>query len=65
MVYNTKTFEILHELTEDGMIAYQKMLEEEADMILYNHQHPIKALVRKYILDTKLTDLFSTTSSSK
>lgn len=49
MVYNTKTFEILHELTEDGMIAYQKMLEEEADKILYKKDHPVKALIRKYI----------------
>ena len=42
MVYYAKTFELLHELTEDGEKAYQKMLEFAADELLFKHKHPIK-----------------------
>lgn len=41
MVYNSKTFEIYHKLTEEGEIAYKDMLEKEADKILYKNEHPI------------------------
>lgn len=51
MVYNTKTFEILHKLTDNGKIIYQQMLEEEADKILYKKEHPIKAFILKYIFN--------------
>lgn len=42
MVYYAKTFELLHELTEEGEKAYQKMLEFAADELLFKHKHPIK-----------------------
>ncbi len=41
MVYNSKTFEIYHKLTEEGEEAYRQMLEKEADKILYKNEHPI------------------------
>jgi hypothetical protein len=42
MVYDSKTFQILHNLTEDGLDNYREMLEREADRILFKHQHPFK-----------------------
>lgn len=42
MAYDTKTLEILHGLSQEGQIEYQKMLERKADEILFKHQHPFK-----------------------
>lgn len=45
MVYDSKTFEILHGLTPEGEEEYRKMLEHEADMILFRHEHPLRWLL--------------------
>ena len=37
MVYDTKTLMPCHELTLEGKEAWQDMLEEEADKILFKH----------------------------
>ena len=37
MVYDSKTFQPFHELTPAGREAWQNMLEEEADKILFKH----------------------------
>ena len=42
MVYDAKTFRVLHGLTPRGRDAYHKMLEDEADEILFKHQHPFR-----------------------
>ena len=42
MVYDTKTLQVLHRLTEEGKEHYQEFLEKEADKILYKAAHPIK-----------------------
>ena len=42
MVFEENTLRILHELTEDGKIRYQKYLEQKADEILFRHDHPLK-----------------------
>ena len=47
MCYETKTFRILHKLTPKGEKDYRKMLEHEADKILWRHEHPIKAFFNK------------------
>ena len=47
MVYDAKTFEILHGLTNEGEENYHKMLEEKADEILFKHQHPFKWMLIK------------------
>lgn len=49
MVYNSKTFEIYHKLTEEGEEAYRQMLEKEADKILYKNEHPILYFFNKII----------------
>ena len=50
MVYNAKTYEVLHKLTKEGEENYKKLLEKSADQILYADKHPIKAFIKKYIL---------------
>ena len=42
MVYNSKTLEKCHELTDSGKREYQKMLERAADDILFRSKHPFK-----------------------
>lgn len=42
MVYNTKTFEILHSLTENGEQHYREMLESKANECLFRSKHPFK-----------------------
>lgn len=42
MVYDSKTFQNLHNLTDEGLQNYRDMLEREADRILYRHEHPFK-----------------------
>lgn len=42
MVYDTKTLEPLHGLTEQGIISYQMLLGRKADEILFRHKHPIR-----------------------
>lgn len=44
MVYDPKTFQLCHELTEEGKAAYQGLLEKAADDILLRHQHPLRWL---------------------
>lgn len=50
MVYNAKTYKVLHELTKEGEKHYKELLEKAADQILYADKHPIKAFFKKYIL---------------
>ena len=47
MVYDSKTFQNLHNLTEEGLENYRNMLENEADMILLRHEHPFAYWWRK------------------
>lgn len=42
MVYNEKTLEPCHSLTEVGEKEYRLMLEMRADEILYMSKHPLK-----------------------
>lgn len=49
MVYYSKTLETLHELTEQGKVEYQKMLDAAADDILFRAQHPIKWLFSRIL----------------
>lgn len=49
MVFYTDTFEICHKLSKKGETAYRKMLEQEADKILFKHEHPIKWFFQKII----------------
>ena len=42
MVYETKTHEPLHSLSDQGEQAYRLMLEMMADEILFKSKHPIK-----------------------
>ena len=37
----------LHQLTRIGEQNYRKMLEAEADEILFKHQHPFKWAIQK------------------
>lgn len=50
MVYDAKTYEVLHKLTKEGEDFYKEILEKAADQILYANKHPIKAFIKKYIL---------------
>lgn len=50
MVYDAKTYKVLHKLTKEGEENYRKLLEKAADQILYADKHPIKAFIKKYIL---------------
>lgn len=47
MVYDSKTYQILHGLTPEGEAEYRKMLEEKADEILFRHQHPVRWFLLK------------------
>lgn len=47
MVYEEKTLKICHKLTDIGEKHYREILESKADEILFNHQHPIKAILNK------------------
>ena len=42
MVYETKTLELCHGLTEAGEKEYHIMLERKADEMLFKHKHPFK-----------------------
>ena len=42
MVYETKTLELCHQLTEDGEREYRLLLEQVADEILFRSKHPIR-----------------------
>ena len=42
MVYDTKTYRVLHPLTKEGEKEYQAMLELVADEILFKSKHPFK-----------------------
>ena len=47
MVINSKTFVVLHKLTDIGKERYEKFLEDKATEILFKHAHPIKYFFRK------------------
>ena len=49
IVYNAKTYKVLHKLTKEGEEHYKELLEKAADQILYADKHPIKAFIKKYI----------------
>lgn len=48
MVYDSETFQNLHNLTEEGLENYRNMLEKEADRILFKHQHPFAYWWQKF-----------------
>ena len=39
MVYDTKTYKVFHQLTEDGQFQYFAMLEHKADELLFKKKH--------------------------
>ena len=41
MVFEENTLRILHPLTEEGKIRYQKYIEQKADEILFKNEHPL------------------------
>ena len=47
MVYDNDTLNILHKLTANGQIEYDKLLEEKGNEILFKHEHPFKYLIQK------------------
>ena len=42
MVYESKTFQPCHDLTAEGWLDYARLLELEADEILFKHKHFIR-----------------------
>ena len=42
MVYETKTLDLCHNLSEDGETSYRHMLELKADEILFKSKHPVR-----------------------
>jgi len=42
MAYDTETLKALHPLTDAGKAAYEKMLQDKADEILFKDEHPFK-----------------------
>lgn len=42
MAYDTETLKALHPLTDEGKFAYEKMLQDKADEILFQDEHPFK-----------------------
>ena len=42
MVYETKTLELCHKLTEEGEREWRILLERKADEILFRAKHPLK-----------------------
>ena len=49
MAYDSETFEVLHELTDSGRETYRAFLEEQADLILYRHEHPFRHLLERVL----------------
>jgi hypothetical protein len=47
MAYDSNTFQVFHRLTDLGKEHYRKMLEAEADRILFKHEHPFKYILMK------------------
>lgn len=47
MVYESKSLMLCHEPTEAGRDEYQRLLEAEADAILFRAQHPFRWFWRK------------------
>lgn len=47
MVFEENTLKILHPLTEEGKIRYQKYLEQKADEILFKNEHPLIYLYKQ------------------
>ena len=39
MVYDTKTYKVFHQLTEEGQFHYFAMLEHKADELLFKKKH--------------------------
>lgn len=48
MVFETKTFILLHKLTADAKEKYEKILEDEATRIIFKNRHPIRYFFKKY-----------------
>lgn len=47
MVFEENTLRILHQLTEEGKIRYQKYLEQKADEIIFKNEHPLIYLYKQ------------------
>ena len=47
MVFEENTLRVLHPLTEEGKIRYQKYLEQKADEILFKNEHPLIYLYKQ------------------
>lgn len=42
MVYDSKTYELLHRPTPEGLVLYREMLEEKATELIFRHEHPVR-----------------------
>lgn len=49
MVYDSKTYKPLHDLTKEGREIYERMLESAADEILERNEHPIRYYFRRIL----------------
>ena len=49
MVFETKSWRLCHELTEEGRAVWQQMLEDEGTAILWRHEHPVRSAVQTTI----------------
>ena len=47
MVFETESWRLCHELTEEGREVWHQMLEDEGTQILWRHEHPVRAAVQK------------------
>lgn len=45
MVYDSKTYKVLHGLTPEGEKLYAEVLERKADEILFRAKHPVRWLL--------------------
>lgn len=49
MVYDANTLKALHPLTDEGKAAYEEMLQEKADEILFQDNHPFKYVFNFFV----------------
>ena len=56
MVYDSKTHELFHPLTQEGEEAYRLMLELKADEILFKSKHPFKYWIQRLVNFIKTGD---------
>jgi len=47
MVYDSKTYELLHRPTPEGRALYRVMLEEKATELIFKHEHPFRWFFQK------------------